>query len=186
MNTFIRQQGRRQTERQIYTVYYTAILWVARLNGSSNGMCNWCYRIPSWGLLHLYSHSALAELKACTSSHQLTCDNSIHWSLYGCWAAIFTVTHTTWLMTESLQCRVVTWNFCSLKFVTNFAYFQIPLLCVTFIAKYSFNHQVNKKYRQSSGKSITDTSAKVLVLVLPTVSAESNHINIGDNICEFR
>jgi len=49
----------------------------------------------------------------------------------GCWA----VNYVTHVVTESLQCGVVTWNFRSLKFVTNFAYFHIPLLCVTFIAK---------------------------------------------------
>jgi len=46
--------------------------------------------------------------------------------------------HMTPVVGESLQCGVVTRNFCSLKFVINFAYFQISLLCVTFIVKCSF------------------------------------------------
>ena len=69
----------------------------------------------------------------------------------GCWAANFSHTHhVTHVVTESLQCSVVTWNFCSLKFVTNFAYFQIPLLCVTFIAKYSFSHQERRTNKDMS------------------------------------
>jgi len=63
-----------------------------------------------------------------------------------------------------------------LKFVTNFGYFQIPLLRVTFIAKYSFSHQksqlmkmwaqitTTKSIGKSSGKSIADTFCKSIVI----------------------
>ena len=86
---------------------------------------------------------------AITSRHRgyYACSPTVHWPapandweqpttsefdslVVGCCLAMIFYSHShhvTHVVTESLQCRV-TWNFYSLKFVINFAYFQIPFL----------------------------------------------------------
>jgi len=69
------------------------------------------------------------------------------------------------LVTESLQCGVVTLNFCSLTFVTNFAYFQIlrcvwlsslNIVLVTRKGRLWSQIITTKSISKSTGKSILD------------------------------
>jgi len=127
-------------------------------------------------LLHPVVAVITPVVPQCTGKHQLPSANPREFNslvMGGCWAANFTLTHThhvTHVVTESLQCGVVTWNFCGLEFVTNFVYYQIPLLCVWYssvnmvlvtrkgqLMKIWAQITTTKSIGKSRGKSIADT-----------------------------